>query len=108
MADSLHGDKWARSVLLTVWRHVFPTDPTPGALQLAQAVGRFEGHHGYPSGDPAWSGSHNWGAIQEPHPTADNSFEHKDHRADGTEYVGHFAKYPSPEAGAKALLRELY
>jgi hypothetical protein len=76
-------------------------------MQLAQSVGRFEGHYGYPN-DPAWTGSNNWGAIQEPHPTPDNSFEHKDHSANGTPYTGHFRKYATPEAGAKDLLHELY
>jgi hypothetical protein len=75
-----------------------------------QAIGRHESHYGWPSAekDPAWQGSHNWGAIQVAKPTADNSFAHIDHDAHGKEYIGYFRKYPTDEAGASDLLRELY
>jgi hypothetical protein len=101
-----HDDPWARSVLLSVW----PSQqwvPSLGALQAVQAVGRLEGRYGYPN-DPQWKDSHNWGAIQAPHGTDADSFEHRDTHADGTVYIARFRKYATDEEGARDLIRELY
>lgn len=110
MTEGSHGDSWARGVLASVWDSVTHAAPDPTSLQAVQAIGRFEGRYGYPSADrdPAWQGSHNWGAVQEGHPTPENSFEHTDHRADGSTYVGHFKRYASDQAGARDLLHEIW
>lgn len=99
-----HGDAWARTVLESVWTGA---PKSPAALQAVQAVARLESAYGYPEGDSAWSGSHNWGAVQEPSPTVDNSFEHFDRDAKGNVYVGHFKRYPTDETGASDFLHEL-
>lgn len=103
-AGGTHGDLWARTVLESVWTGA---PKTPAALQAVQAIGRLESNYGYPEGDSEWSASHNWGAVQEPHPTAENSFEHFDRNAAGQVYVGHFKRYPTDEAGASDFLHEL-
>lgn len=78
-----------------------PQEP-PEALQYALAVSLAEGtHYGDGGYGPAGAGSFNWGGIQETHPTDENSFPHTDHHADGSEYTGHFKKYPTQEAGFK-------
>lgn len=81
--------------------------PTLPELQAAQAIGRFEGIYG------AWGpggASNNFGAIQCGHyaPCAEGCFEHGDSHADGTDYVGCFRVYATPEDGAADLVRELY
>lgn len=103
-SDILNRDQWARGVL----ERAYPEAASLQALQMIQAVGRFEGHYGH-ADDPAWAGSNNWGAIQCLHgpPCGNDCFEHKDTHADGTAYVACFRKYPSAIDGAKGLVHEL-
>jgi hypothetical protein len=101
-------DAWARDVLRRVWPSSWPR-PTLAELQAVQAVGRHEGFYGFASSPPQWAGSNNWGAIQAPRGADDStSFEAGDTHPDGTAYTARFKRYPTPEAGALDLVRELY
>lgn len=75
-----------------------------------QAIGRFEGYYGFASSPQGWYGSNNWGAIQCGHaaPCGDDCFEAGDHSATGVPYRTCFRRYPTPDAGAAALVHELY
>jgi hypothetical protein len=103
-SELLNRDQWARGVLERAW----PEGPTLQALQIVQAVGRFEGGYGH-ANDPAWAGSNNWGAIQCGHgpPCGVDCFEHADTHADGTPYTTCFRRYPSAIDGARGLVHEL-
>lgn len=86
---------------LALARRALPQEP-PEAIQYALAVSLAEGtHYGDGGFGPEGDGSNNWGSVQEPHPTEENSFPHTDHDKDGKPYTGHFKRYPSKEAGFK-------
>jgi hypothetical protein len=100
------GNAQARTVLEAAFAARGHT-PTLAELQIAQAIGRFEGRYG------AWgpgNASNNWGAIQCGHvaPCGDGCFGHNDSHADGEVYAGCFRIFDSPQAGAEALLYQLY
>lgn len=47
--------------------------------------------------------SNNWGADQEQGDATPPTFPHVDHHADGTPYVGHFARYTTPQKSAARI-----
>jgi hypothetical protein len=115
--------KEARRELLLAWAFEFPdTAPSPETLQAILTIGYFEGKWGFPSGDPVWIGSNNWGAVQdyaanlrtgkpkasEPEPDCGpGAFAHIDHDAKGNGYWACFRKYPSMREGARDVIRVL-
>ena len=99
-------DREARRVLAVAFADRGIAAPSLPELQGVQAVGRLEGTYG-----AAFGGANNWGAIQ----THDKvpcvpgqSTEITDHDAWGKPYQVCVRCYPSPEAGAADLVRELY
>jgi peptidoglycan hydrolase-like protein with peptidoglycan-binding domain len=92
---------------------------TQAEKQYLLAVARGEGFYGLGWGSPsqlvidqsaqfgidplAGVGSNNWGADQEQGDATPPTFLHIDHHADGTPYVGHFARYTSPQKSAEKI-----
>lgn len=76
--------------------------PSKHELQAVQAVAHLESSYG--------ATANNWGSIQsgsEP-PCPDGTIELTDTHEDGTPYQWCYKAYPSPQAGAEDLVRELY
>ena len=102
-------DTQARQLLLQAWPTVLPgVTPNLAALQAVQSVGRAEAGYGN-----AWPGTNNWGAIQRGRPDAAGNcpagtVAHGDTHANGAGYLACFATYPSPLAGAQALIRAVF
>ena len=103
-------DREARPVLLEAYRLRGLPAPSLAELQTAQAIARFEGGYGLGWPKRIQPPPHNWGAVQCGHvaPCGPGCFEHLDHHADGSAYMGCFRRYPSRVAGAADFLRQLY
>lgn len=101
-AGARMSDKDARAVLLRVWGRMFGESPKLAALQIAQAIARFEGGYGT-------LGGNNWGAVQGPHgpPCGPGLFEHAETKPDGTPIRWCFVAYPDDDAGCADFLRHL-
>src|SRR3972149_5638518 len=87
-------------------------DPTPHALQLAQAVAVVESSYASPAAwaknTPKMAGSHNYGAITcagTESPTCIGGV--RDHSQAGAPYVTFFRAYPTAEEGAADLIAHL-
>lgn len=82
-----------------------PPEAGPRAVRLVQAVALHETGYGqgWARSCPGLVGGHNWGAIQG-QPGAVCGDTH----ADGTRYQASYKRYPSDEAGAADLWRELW
>lgn len=94
-------DQWAYNIAKNAG-----TGLAPALIQYALTVGRGEGYYGLGWGSSAGAGSNNWGAVQG---TGDAGyFEHKDHHADGSEYITKFKKYSTPEKGFADMARILF
>jgi len=94
-------DRDARAILVAVW-----PGRTLAEYQIVQAIGRFEGNYG-----AAFDAANNWGASQRP-ALADGSCPlgttaTPDFDAQGVQYTACIFRLPSPEAGARALVRAL-
>ena len=103
----------ARKYIVAGFKAIFGREPTVPEAQAVQGVGWLETQ--YASGwrsdtKPNW----NWGAIQSGRPPCNpaTSFQYTDTHptASGASipYTICFAKYATPEAGAAALVREVY
>lgn len=103
-------DREARPVLLQAYKQRGLKPPTLPELQVAQAIARFESGYGLAWPKKIQPPPHNWGAVQCGHvaPCGPHCFEHLDHHADGSAYMGCFRRYPTRVAGAADFLRQLY
>lgn len=107
-------DKWANDVAL----RAAPNMPA-AERQYVLSVARGEGFYGKGWGSPSKAtvelsakygltgkegvGSNNWGAVQGT--GSAGSFQHVDHRADGTPYVHAYRSYKTPEEGFLDMAR---
>lgn len=91
----------ARSILLQVWKDTTGRTASLAELQIAQAIGRFEGRWG------SSRAKNNWGGVQclSRPPCPDGCIEYTDTHADGTKYQGCLKVYPTQEAGAADMVR---
>jgi len=91
----------ARDILVQAWLATTGRNATLPELQIAQAIGRFEGRYG--------AKGNNWGGVQCKNlpPCPAGCWEYTDSHADGKKYQGCLRIYPTPEAGASGMLGEL-
>lgn len=101
---------WARAVLVKAWPTVFPgRAPTLAELQIAQALAAFDGAYG----GGRLEGTNNWGAVHQGFPKdgecppGGRLFDDFDAKTQ-KRYPVCFKVYPSPEAGAADVLRQMY
>jgi len=120
--------KFGRDTLNHVWQSVldeglqsqYPevralaaSSTTLGEQQMIQAEAELESHYGWAQYTNKLTGEksgviNNWGAVQAGKPPCDpaKAFEASDTHADGTAYTWCYKKYPTPEDGARDLLRQ--
>lgn len=93
----------ARAILLSVWKKTTGEVATLPELQIAQAIGRFEGRWG------SSRAKNNWGGVQctTLPPCPSGCFEYTDSHADGSKYQGCLRVYPTQEDGAADMVRLL-
>jgi hypothetical protein len=123
-------DAWARIILERAFAAEFGRHATLSEMQALQAIGRQESNYG-----KAWEksgahnpdgkavGSNNWGGVQKrpvsgvvstgnypdnPPDCGGDGFQHLDHNAKGQPYWGCYRRYPTPEAGAQDLVKQVY
>lgn len=104
--------EYCRSALLKAWRGVTGADPNLAELQIAAANAKLESSCGKASYTNRQTGEkasiNNWGAVQAGSPPCGpGGFEATDTRADGTPYQWCYARYPTPEAGAAEMIRQM-
>jgi hypothetical protein len=103
----------ARRYLTAGYLAEFGSPPSLSVVQGVQAVAWHETNYGA-GWRNAGVGSNNWGAIQCGRTPCDPASEffytdtHPDSSGGSTRYEICFCKYASPEAGARALVRQLY
>lgn len=97
-------DADARAVLLRIWATTTGEEASLPELQIAQAIGRFEGRYGFKSDGTQHN---NWGGVQcaKGPPCAPDCFEYGDTHGDGTAYRWCLRRYPTPDAGASDMVR---
>ena len=109
-------DLWARDIVRAQYAAEVGKEGSPQAIRAIQCVGKHEGSYGRATVPAAWIGSNNWGAIACCKPGADGtcppgSFLTKDSypTSSGTNvpYAVCMKSYPTPEAGARDLVRHL-
>lgn len=105
-------DGRARNALIEAFKQLFNRDPTLKEVQFPQIIAILENGYGtaWPGRKTSWPSdattSNNWGNL---HGGGDaGSFSYEDYDANGKKYKVSYAKFSSPVAGAKALLKELY
>jgi len=104
----------ARRVVLGALRLLYPGagDAPPLFAQAVQSIGLFEGSYGEPGKPASWSGSNNWGAVHSSDkppcvPGRSFLFEDANNTGDSNKTPQCFKIYPTPEAGAADMARNL-
>ena len=109
--------KGAAEVVRGAFRQLHGRDPSPRELLFSLAIGRLESGYGRASykgpNDEPVTGHNNWGAVQAGGNWTGETFEAKDSSPDPSApggqrvYVTRFRRYPTPEAGAADLIKQI-
>lgn len=103
---------YCRAALVAAWPRITGAEPNLAEIQIAAANAKLESGCGKASYTNRVTGEraqiNNWGAVQRgPPPCGPDGFEATDTHADGTEYQFCYARYPTPEAGAAEMVRQM-
>lgn len=104
-------DRWARTIIVPAFAKATGQDGTIFALQVCQAVARYESSYGRGWDTEEGNAAHNWGSVQCTKAQVAAGvpcFAHHDSFPDGTKYDTYFRVYDSDVDGAADMIKYIW